>query len=97
MTGASPEAAREQQRRGYRYPTSERSRTLSGARVVWEARGMKNWVCGGLVNVGGAADGPCCARDRQPENTRNISLVIYVYSRKMKGKRKDEEGTERRT
>ena len=67
--------------------------------LLWFARqrGMKNWVCGGLVNVGGAADGPCCARDRQPENTRNISLVIYVYSRKMKGKRKDEEGTERRT
>ena len=34
----SPEAPRWQQRRGYSDRTSERSRDLVGARVVWEAK-----------------------------------------------------------
>ena len=36
--GAGPKAPRGQQRRGYSDRTSERSRPMAGARVVWEAK-----------------------------------------------------------
>ena len=48
MDWRSFEAPRGQQRRGYSDRTSERSRGLVGARAVWEAKSLKNWVCDSL-------------------------------------------------
>ena len=62
----SPEAPRRQQQRGYSDRTSERSRDLVGARhVLARQRGMKNWVCDGLVIFLGAANGLLRARGRR--------------------------------
>ena len=60
-----PETPRRLQRRGYSNRTSKLNRDLVGARVVCAAKKDNTWVCDGLVNVGGAADGLFCAKVRR--------------------------------
>ena len=59
-------ASSRQQRRGYSDQTSERSRDLVGARVVWEAK-MNNWVCDGLEHF----EVPCAV----------LSVIEVTWSR----------------